>query len=165
MHLRQLTLRTRSKHPPPPPVRQIRHILRHALEILPHQLPRRLTKQDINLLERLVLRLRHEEQLVEPAQHGDAAIEAEREADARHGGLHVGEEVGDEPGAEEEGDVRGLHAVAAQVGWVDFRGKDPGEAGVGAEETFVQDEAGDVAAFGAADVGFGVDEVGAADDE
>ena len=144
---------------------QVGHVLRDALEVLPDELARRLGEEDVDLLERLVLRLRHEGQLVEPAHDGDAAVEAEGEADAGHGGLHVGEEVGDEPGAEEEGDVRGFHAVGAEVGRVDFCGQDPGEAGVGAEEALVEDEAGDVAALGAADVGLGVDEVGAADDE
>lgn len=33
-----------------------------------------------------------------PADDCDAAVEAEREANARHGALHVGEEVCDEPG-------------------------------------------------------------------
>ena len=165
MDLRQRTLRARSEHPPPPPVRQIGHVLRDALEVLPDELARRLREEDVDLLERLVLRLGHEGQLVEPAEDGDAAVEAEGEADAGHGGLHVGEEVGDEPGAEEEGDVRGLHAVGAEVGRVDLGRQDPGEAGVGAEEAFVEDEAGDVTALGAADVGVGVDEVGASDDE
>ena len=79
--------------------------------------------------------------------------------------MHVAEEIGDEPGAEEERDVRRFHAVAAQVSRVDFCGEDPGEAGVGAEEAFVEDEAGDVDALGAAGVGVDVDEVAAADDE
>ena len=165
MNIRQGTLRTRPKNPPPPAPRQIRHILRDALEILPDQSTRRLGKQDVDFLQRLILRLGHKGELVEPAEDGDAAVEAEREADAGHGRLHVGEEVGDEPGAEEEGDVRGLHAVGAQVGRVDLGGEDPGQAGVGAEEALVQDEAGDVAALGGADVGFRVDQVGAADDE
>ena len=165
MNLRQRTLRTRPKHPAPPAPRQIRHVLRHALEILPHELTRRLREEDVDFLEGFVLRLGHERELVEPADDGDAAVKAERKADARHGGLHVGEEVRDEPGAEEEGDVRGLHAVGAEIGGVDLGGQDPGEAGVGAEEALVEDEAGDVAALGAADVGLAVDEVGAADDE
>lgn len=144
---------------------QIGQILRDALQILPDELARGLGEEDVDLLERLVLGLGHKGELVEPAEDGDAAVEAEGEADAGHGGLHVGEEVGDEPGAEEEGDVRGLHAVGAQVGRVNLGREDPGEAGVGAEEAFVEDEAGDVAALGAADVGVGVDEVGASDDE
>ena len=165
MDLRQGILRARLKHPAPPAPRQIGHILRDALEILPDELAGRLGEEDVDFLEGFVLRLRHEGQLIEPADDGDAAVEPEGEADARHGGLHVGEEVGDEPGAEEEGDVGGLHAVGAEVGGVDLGGEDPREAGVGAEEALVEDEAGDVAALGAADVGCGVDEVGAADDE
>ena len=105
MLLRQLILRTRSKNPSPPPMHQITHILHNTLDILSHQLTSRLTKQNINFLQRFVLSFRHEQQLIEPSQYGDAAIKAEREANARHGGLHVGEEVGDEPGAEEEGYV------------------------------------------------------------
>ena len=165
MDLRQRILGTRPKHPAPPPPRQIRHILRDALQILSNQLTRRLAKQDIDFLQRFILRLRHKRQLIEPAHHRNTAIKPEREANARHSGLHVREEIRDEPRAEEERDVRGLHAVGAEVRGVDLGGEDPSEAGVGAEEALVEDEAGDVAAFGAADVGFGVDEVGAADDE
>lgn len=165
MGLRQRTLGTGPKDPAPSPFRQIRHVLRDALEVLSDERAGGLGEEDVDLLEGLVLGLGHEGQLVEPAEDGDAAVEAEREADARHGGLHVGKEVGDEPGAEEEGDVRRLHAVGAEVGRVHFRGEDPGEAGVGAEEALVEDETRDVAALGAGDVGGGVDEVGAADDE
>ena len=131
---------------------QIIHRLHHPPDILPHQLPRRLTKQNINLLQRLVLRLRHKQQLVHPPQRRDAAVEAEREPDARHGPLHVGEEVGHEPGAEEERHVRGLHAVGAEIGRVDLGGEHPGEAGVGAEEALVEDQARAVDARGGAEV-------------
>ena len=165
MHIRQRTLSARPKHPPPPPPRQISHILGNTLQILPDQRARRLRKQNIDFLQRLILRLRHESKLVKPPDDSDTAVEAERKANARHSSLHVGEEVRDEPRAEEESDVGGFHAVGAEVGGVDFGGEDPGEAGVGAEEALVEDQAGDVAAFCAADVGGGVDEVGAADDE
>ena len=144
---------------------EIGHILRNALEILPNELARGLGEEDVDFLEGFILRLRHECQLIEPTEDGDAAVEAEREADAGHGGLHVGEEIRDEPGAEEERDVRRLHAVRAKISRVDLRGEDPREASVGAEEAFVENEAGDVATLCAADVGFGVDEIGAADDE
>ena len=144
MSFRQLTLRARRKDLAEPEMREIARRLGDGPHILLHELRRRLTEQDIDFLERLVLRLGHEQQLIEPAQHGDAAVEAEREADARHGVLHVAEEVGDEPGAEEEGHVRGLHAVAAEVGRVDLGGEHPGEAGVGAEEAFVEDQTGEV---------------------
>ena len=165
MKLRQRTLRTRSEHPPPPPMCKIGHILRDALEVLPDELAGGLGEEDVDFLEGLVLGLGHEGELVEPAEDGDAAVEAEREADAGHGGLHVGEEVRDEPGAEEEGDVRRLHAVGAEIGGVDLRGEDPGEAGVRAEEALVQDEACDIAALCAPNVGLRVDEVGATDDK
>lgn len=144
---------------------QIGHILRDALQVLLDELAGRLGEEDVDFLEGLILRFGHEGELVEPTDDGDAAVETEGEADAGHGGLHVGEEVGDEPGAEEEGDVGRFHAVGAEVGGVDFCGQDPGQAGVGAEEAFVEDETGDVAALGSADVGFGVDEVRTADDE
>lgn len=165
MHLGQRTLGAGPEYPAPAAPGQIGHVLRDALEVLADELAGGLGEEDVDLFEGLVLGLGHEGELVEPAEDGDAAVEAEGEADAGHGGLHVGEEVGDEPGAEEEGDVRRLHAVGAEVGRVDLRGEDPGEAGVGAEEALVEDEAGDVAALGAADVGPGVDEVRAADDE
>ena len=105
MGLRQGTLRARFKDPAPPAVRQIGHILRDALEVLSDELARRLGEEDVDFLEGFILGLGHEGQLIEPADDGDSAVEAEGEADAGHGGLHVGEEVGDEPGAEEEGDV------------------------------------------------------------
>ena len=165
MDLGQRILGTRSKNPPPPAPCQIRQILPDALEVLPDEEGRRLREDDVDFLQRLILGLGHEGELVEPAEDGDAAVEAEGEADARHGRLHVGEEVGHEPGAEEEGHIGRFHAVGAEVGRVDFGGEDPGQAGVGAEEAFVEDEARDVAAFGAADVGLRVDEVGASDDE
>ncbi len=103
--------------------------------------------------------------MIKPTHDRNPAIEPQRQPDAAHGRLHRREEIRHEPGAEEEGDVRGLHAVAAQVGRVDLRGQDPGEAGVGAEEALVQDEAGDVGALGGGGVFLRVDEVGAADDE
>ena len=161
---RQLTLRAGRKDFTKPEMREIARRLSDGPQILPHEQRRRLTEQDIDLLERLILGLGHEEQLIEPAEHGDAAVEAEREADARHGGLHVAEEVGDEPGAEEEGHVRGLHAVAAQVGRVDLGGQHPGEAGVGAEKSFVQDEPREVEAGHGAEVAH-VDFVADADED
>ncbi len=159
MDFGQRTLRARFEHPAPPAAGQIGHVLRDALEVLPDELAGGLGEENVDFLEGFVLGLGHEGELVEPADDGDAAVEAEGEADAGHGGLHVGEEVGDEPGAEEEGHVGGFHAVGAEVGGVDFGGEDPGQAGVRAEEAFVEDEAGDVAAFSSAHVGFGVDEV------
>lgn len=165
MDLRQRTLRTRFKHPSPPPMRQIGHILRNAFKILPNELARRLREKDIDFLQRFILRLRHERKLIKPPDDCNTAVEAKRKTDSRHSSLHIREEVRDEPGAEEESDVRRLHAVGAEVGGVDLSGEDPGEAGVGAEEALVEDEACDVAALCAADVGLGVDEVGAADDE
>ena len=165
MDLRQRALGTRSEHPSPAAMSQIGHILRDALEILLDELAGGLGEEDVDFLEGLILSLGHEGELVEPAEDGDAAVEAEGEADAGHGGLHVGEEVGHEPGAEEEGDVRGFHAVGAEVGRVHLRRQHPRQAGVRAEEAFVEDEARDVAALGAADVGLGVDEVGTSDDE
>jgi len=165
MKIRQRALRARPEDAAPAEGNQIAEGLGAALKVLCDELAGRRGEEDVNLLKGLILSLRHEEDLIEPAEDGDAAVEAEREADARHGRLHVAKEVGDEPEAEEEGDVRGFHAVGAEVGGVDFGGEDLGEAGVRAEEALVEDEAGDVAAFGAVDVGVGVDEVGAADDE
>lgn len=164
-HLRQLTLRTRSKHPPPPPLGQIRQILHDPLQILPHQLARRLREQKINLLQRLIFRLRHKQQLIKPSQNRNPTIKAQRESDARHGGLHIRKEIRHEPRAEKERHIRRFHTVTAQIGRVDFGRQHPGKAGIGAEEAFVDDETGDVDAFGRAGVFGRVDEVGAADDE
>ena len=162
---RHRLLRTRRKHLPPTQTHQIARRFGAALQILAHKLARRLTENKIDFLERLILRLGHKQQLIEPSQHSDAAVKPERQPDPPHRALHVREEVRHEPGAEEEGDVRGLHAVAAEVGRVDFRGQHPGEAGVGAEEALVQDQAGEVEALGAGGVGAVVDQVAAADED
>lgn len=146
MRFRQRTLRTGRKDLREPEMGEIARRLGDGAQVLPHELGSRLAEEDIDLLERLVLRLGHEQQLVKPTQDRDPAVEPEREPDARHGVLHVAEKVGDEPGAEEEGDVRGLHAVAAEIGRVDLRGEHPGQTGVGAEEAFVEDEAREVEA-------------------
>lgn len=58
------------------------------------QLGSRLAKQNINLLECPVLRLQHEKELVEPTQHGNAAVETKCEARLRLSALHVTKEVG-----------------------------------------------------------------------
>lgn len=144
-------------------MRQIAHGLSAALQVLTHELASWLAEDDVDFLERFVLRLRHEQDLVKPAEHGYAAVEAEGQPDAPHGGLHVGEEVGHEPGAEEERHVRRLHAVAAEVGRVDFGGEDPGQTGIRAEKALVDDQACDVEALGARGVDAVVDEVAAAD--
>lgn len=112
MPLGQVALRRGAEDALPPKVDEVAHRLGDALEVLAHELGRRLAEEDVDLLERLVLRLRHEEQLVEPAEHGDAAVEAERQPRLCHRPLHVGEEVRHEPGAEEERHV----AVKGRLG-------------------------------------------------
>lgn len=101
-----------------------------VLPVLGDQLARGLREDEVDLLERLVLGLGHEEQLVEPTDKGDAAVETGGETDGGHGVLHAGEVVGDDEGGEEEPAVRGGHAVGTQVGGVGFGGDDPGQTGV-----------------------------------
>ena len=122
-------------------------------EILSHELACRLAEDDINLLQGLVLGLRHEEDLVEPSDHGDAAVESKSKTHSRHGLLHLREEVGDEERTEKEGDVAGFHSIGPEVSGVYFRGNDPCETGVASEETFVDDETGNVGSLGAGFVG------------
>jgi len=133
-----------NKHLPKPQMQQITRHLHRALRILTNQLPRRLLEKLVNLLQRLVLGLRHEEDLVEPAQHRNAPVKAQRQPRTRHRVLHPGEVVRYDEGGEEEPAGRGRHAVGAQVRGVDFGGNDPGEGGVGAEEELVENQAGEV---------------------
>ena len=108
---KDIALRHRREHLPPPKRNNITRRDHGTPQILLDQLTGRLAEDDVDLLERLVLRLGHEEDLVEPAEDGDAAVEAEGEADLGHGFLHLREEVGDEEGAEEEGRVGRFHPV------------------------------------------------------
>ena len=79
--------------------------LSNVTKVLLYQLTRRLAKENVDFFKCLILGLRHEQQLVEPAKNGNAAIEPQAEADACHGILHVAKEVGYEPGTEEERNV------------------------------------------------------------
>lgn len=115
-----------------------------ALSVLPDELASRHHEELVNLLEGLVLGLVHKEDLVEPAEHRDSAVEAQSKAGRGEGLLHAGEVVGDDEGGEEEPAGGGRHAVGAEVGGVDFGGDDPGQGRVGAEEEFVQDQSGEV---------------------
>ena len=165
MFYRKWTLRTGPEDSSPSAVSKITHVLCNSLEVLFDQFACRLAEKNINLLQRLVFRLRHEQQLVEPANHGNTAIEAQCQTNTGHGFLHIAEKVGYEPRAEEECYVRSFHAVTSQICWVHFRRQDPGETGVGTEEPLVEDETGDIAALCATNVGFGVDQVAAANDQ
>jgi hypothetical protein len=113
-------------------------------DILPHQLSRRLRKYKINFLQCFILCLWHKENLVEPSHHRDPAIESESQPGPSHGGLHSAEIVGHDEAAEEERCIRSGHAVRTQIGGVDFCGNDPGETCVGAEESHVQDQPGEI---------------------
>lgn len=134
-----------------------------ALDVLAHDGGRRPREELVDLLEGLVLGLGHEEDLVEPADGGDAAIETQGETDTGHGVHHGGEVVGDDEGAEEEVGVGSGHAVGSQVGGEDFGRDDPGETGVGAEEAHVEDDAGQIDTLGGGGVIFVVDGVAGAD--
>lgn len=119
---------SRNEHLFKPKVSQIPRYLDAILQILLHNHRSRLGEELIYLLEGLVLGLGHEEDLVEPAENGDTAIEAQRETDSGHGVHHSGEIVGDDERAEEEVCVRGRHAVAAEVGGEGFTRDDPGKS-------------------------------------
>ena len=133
-----------NKHLPKPQMQQITRHLHRALRILPNQLPRRLLEKLVNLLQRLVLGLRHEEDLVEPAQHRNAPVKAQRQPRTRHRVLHPGEVVRHDEGGEEEPSGGGGHTVGTEVGGVDLGGNDPGQRSVGTEEQFVQNKSSKV---------------------
>lgn len=79
----------RLAHParnPPPALDQI-------ARVQCNQLTRRHQKQLVNLLQRLVFRLGHEEQLVKEAERGQPAEETDRQAGVGHGLLHTLEVV------------------------------------------------------------------------
>lgn len=59
-----------------------------VLDVLVDNLPRRPLEDEIDLLEGLVLGLGHEEDLVDPADGGDATVEAQGQAGLAHGALH-----------------------------------------------------------------------------
>lgn len=103
---------------------KIPYSLLDASPILSHNLSRRTRKDGVNLLERLVLCLGHEEDLVNLADKGNASVEAQCETGASHGVLHGGEVVCHDKGGEEEESVRSGHAVASEIGGVYFRWDD-----------------------------------------
>lgn len=125
-------------------MRQITDDLGSLLHVLLNDHRSRLREELVDLLERLVLGLRHEDDLVEPAQHGNTTVETEGQTDTAHGVHHAGEVVGDDEGAEEEVGISGGHTVVTQVGGEDLRRNDPGQAGVGTKEAHVQDDTGEV---------------------
>ena len=130
--------------------------LDHAAHVKPDQLPRRHEEQLIDLLERLVLGLGHEEQLVEESEHCQAAEEPNRQTGVGHGRLHAVEVIGDDEGPEiEEGRADG-HALAAGVEVEALCRDNPCQAGVSAEEAHVEDHSGEEKAQGRVLVGFEV---------
>jgi hypothetical protein len=74
----------------------------NILEILSYQFRGWLVEDDVDLLQSLILRFRHKQELVEPAEHSNTAVETQRQTDSRHCLLHVGEEICNQPRAEEE---------------------------------------------------------------
>lgn len=90
------------KHLAEPKTAKIPHSLLNASPVLRYNLSRGTRKDGVNLLERLVLCLGHEEDLVNLADKGNASVEAQRKAGASHGLLHGGEVVRHDKGGEEE---------------------------------------------------------------
>lgn len=122
-----ITLRNRRENLAPSAMNEIVSSNQTTSQVFLDKLSSRLTEDHIDFLKRLILGLRHEENLVEPTEHGDTTVEAECETDICHGTLHLGEEICDEEGAEEEHCIRGLHSVGSEVSWVDFGWDDPGK--------------------------------------
>lgn len=105
-------------------VAKIPYSLLDASPVLTHNFSRRTREYSVNLLECLVLCLRHEEDLVKLADEGDASVEAQCKSGASHGGLHGGEVVCHDKGGEEEESIRSGHAVTSEIGGVYFRWDD-----------------------------------------
>ena len=112
MSLGEPTFWTRREDSSEPKMSKITDSLCHGFQVLLDKLAGWLTKENVDFLQCLVLGFWHKEQLVEPSQHGDTAVETERQTNARHGGLHVAEKVCYEPRTEEKRHIRGFHSVA-----------------------------------------------------
>lgn len=102
----------------PPESQQVVRRLLDVLPVLGDDLAGGPGEDEVDLLERLVLGLRHEEHLVKPTEDGDAAVEAERQTGARHGVHHAVEVVRDDEGRQEEPSVGGGHTVGTEVSWI-----------------------------------------------
>lgn len=126
-----------------------------ALRVLLDKLACGLHEQLVNLLERLVLSLVHEEDLVEPADHRNTAVEAECKTGAGECLLHTREVVCDDEGGQEQPSSGSGHTVRAKISGIDLRGDDPGKSGIGTEEEFVEDEACEVESELALKIAFG----------
>lgn len=103
---------------------KISHSFLDASPVLGHNFSRGPRKDGVNLLERLVLCLGHEEDLVNLADKGNASVEAQCKTGASHGRLHGGEVVSHDKGGKEEESVRSGHAVTSEIGGVYFRWDD-----------------------------------------
>ena len=79
-----------------PEVAQVGSSLLDVLEVLRNDRPGGPLENEINLLKSLALGLRHEQQLVEPAEKCNAAEEAHAQTLLGHGILHATEVVGDD---------------------------------------------------------------------
>ena len=115
-----------------------------TLSVFLDELAGGLHEQLIDLLERLVLGLVHEEDLVEPAKDRNTAVETESQTSRGERLLHAGEVVCDDERGQEQPSGGGGHSVRAKVGGVDLRGDDPSEGRVGTEEEFVENEASEI---------------------
>ena len=110
--------------PSPTASKEVSHGLLHIRHILPDYVHGGAREHEIDLLERHVLGLGHEEDLIYLAKHCDPAVEAEGPTGARHGVLHSGKVVCDDERSEEEEGIRCSHTVAAEIGRVDLGGND-----------------------------------------
>lgn len=77
-------------------VQQVVRDLSSALSILADELHGGLLEEKVDLLKSLVLGLVHEEDLIEPSEHGNATVEAEGKTSRGHCGLHGREVVGND---------------------------------------------------------------------
>lgn len=103
---------------------KISYGLLDASPVLAHNFPGGTREDSVNLLERLVLCLGHEEDLVNLADEGDASVEAQCKSGASHGILHGSEVVCHDKGGEEEEGIGSGHAVTSEIGGVYFRWDD-----------------------------------------
>ena len=144
MHLLRITSVVLDEHLVEAEVKQVIRDSCRTLDVLLDQLPRWLLEKLVNLLKSLVLGLRHEQNLVEPAKHSDTAVETERQTGLGHGILHASEVVGDDEGREEEPASGGGHSVGTKVRGVNLGRNDPGKSSVRTEEKLIEDKASQV---------------------
>lgn len=96
-----IALKHKREHFPPPKANKIICRNYRAAQILLDKLTSRLTKNNINLFQPLILRLGHKQDLVELAKSYDPVVKSESKTNLGHYFLYLHKEVSNKEGAEE----------------------------------------------------------------